>query len=47
VGDELVAQIESFAFAHEVTTDTARIQQNYERFLYQGGGYMPIAEVNG
>lgn len=47
VGDELVAQIESFAFAHEITTNSARIQQNYERFVYQGGGYIPAAEVKG
>jgi hypothetical protein len=47
VGDELVAQIESFAFAHEITTNSARIQQNYERFVYQGGGYIPVAEVKG
>lgn len=47
VGDELVAQIESFAFAHEITTNNVRIRQNYERFLYQGGGFIPAAEVKG
>jgi 3-hydroxyacyl-[acyl-carrier-protein] dehydratase len=47
VCDEMVANIESFSFAHEVTTDTARIKQNYERFVYQGGGYIPPAEVKG
>jgi 3-hydroxyacyl-[acyl-carrier-protein] dehydratase len=47
IGDELVAEIESFAFAHEITTDATRIRQSYERFLYQGGGYLPLTEVKG
>ena len=46
-GGELIAKIESFSFAHEITHDEARIKQNYERFLYQGGGHIPLAEVKG
>jgi 3-hydroxymyristoyl/3-hydroxydecanoyl-(acyl carrier protein) dehydratase len=44
-GDEEVLIAERIVFAHELTTDPAKIARCRERFFYQTGGY-PFSEVS-
>ncbi|HLN13444.1 MAG TPA: hypothetical protein VK587_09640 [bacterium] len=47
VEDVRVATVERMVYAHEATTDAAKIKNNRDRFDYQSGGWTPPADVAG
>jgi 3-hydroxymyristoyl/3-hydroxydecanoyl-(acyl carrier protein) dehydratases len=38
-GDEQIADVDRIAFAHEITSDPVKIQNNRARFAYQSGAF--------